>query len=785
MRYKIQKSHIAPIWTAAFALSLALSCPVALADGEFYFIEPVQVPVIKLKNPIYLDKSKTEKFTSDTSIPFNLRGQFDEADYFSSSAHDTPPAEPPPKLDFATLPSPSEYKKVNSIAQDRVEQPAVFTPKEEAKEFFSPLESISGETVAAETVAEESIQTSETVEKLPEFKNIPANSLGDSIYTASTSIEDSNADIEGKKITKVRIEGLRTLSDSIVLDRISSQENSLFRTEIVQKDLQNIYSLGYFSDEMSVEPILNPDDTVELTFTLKENILINKVAVIGNSIIPTEELSPFIIGMQGKPQNLKSINSAIENIHNYYHEKGYVLANVHSVDDDTDGNLNFTIWEGIINKIDIAGNERTKDYVIARNIMTQPGTVYNEEYLKKDLTKVFSTQIFDEVDRDIKPSEENIGTYDITVVVREKTTNSIGFGGGIDSGLGAFGSISLREDNFLGRAQKLSLSGIIGSGILLNDASIKNHMNYQAELSFFEPYFINADNSLMAKLYFREMGSWNIPLAIEQRVGFKTGIEHKVKDYEHLTTSFSAGIEHIDLKEGDYHKISQLFAKHNMDIAQRAKQLTGGFFVNLTPGIRYSNLDDDEVPRQGVIAQAQFNEAIGVSDFSHTNGRLSGAVTKFFPVFKKSSFSLTGKAGIKVHGDDMPEIMAYRLGGPYSIRGFRMNGVGAGDSFLMGSAELATPLPWSDRLKWDFIKKMRLTFFVDAGKVYDPISTNILYDRPLHAITAGVGLRMYIPGLGPLSVDYGLPLINPGDYGSKSGYFTFGSGGMNGYGYMY
>ena len=150
MKYKIQKSHITPIWTAAFALSLALSCPVALADGEFYFIEPVQVPIIKLKNPIYLDKSKTEKFTSDTSIPFNLRGQFDEADYFSSSAHDTPPAEPPPKLDFATLPSPSEYKKVNSIAQDRVEQPAVFTPKEEAKELFSPLESISGETVAAE-----------------------------------------------------------------------------------------------------------------------------------------------------------------------------------------------------------------------------------------------------------------------------------------------------------------------------------------------------------------------------------------------------------------------------------------------------------------------------------------------------------------------------------------------------------------------------------------------------------------------------------------------------------
>ena len=469
----------------------------------------------------------------------------------------------------------------------------------------------------------------------------------------------------------------------------------------------------------------------------------------------------------------------------YYQEKGYILGSVSSVDDDSDGNLSFTIQEGIINQINIAGNEKTKDYVIKRNIMTQPGTVYNEEYLRKDLSKVFSTQIFDQVDREITPSEENNGTFDVTVVVKEKSTNSVGLGGGIDTGLGAFGSLTLKEDNFLGRAQKLSLSGIIGSGILLNDASIKNHMNYQAELNFFEPYFLNADNSLMAKLYFREMGSWNIPLAIERRIGFKAGVEHKVQGYEHLTTSFSAGVEHIDLKEGDFNKISQLYARHGLNIKDRAEQLTGGFFINLTPGVKYSNLDNYEVPREGIIAQAQFNEALGVSDFKHTTGRLSGAVTRFFPVFKKSSFSLTGRAGIKVHGDHMPEIMAYRLGGPYSIRGFRMHGVGAGESFLMGSAELATPLPLVDKLKWDFFKKMRLTFFVDAGKVFEPTISNVLYDRPLHAITAGIGLRMYIPGIGPMSVDYGIPILNPGDYGSEHGYFTFGTGGLNGYGYGY
>ena len=226
-----------------------------------------------------------------------------------------------------------------------------------------------------------------------------------------------------------------------------------------------------------------------------------------------------------------------------------------------------------------------------------------------------------------------------------------------------------------------------------------------------------------------------------------------------------------------------MYALRNLNIADRAKQLTGGFFVNLSPGVKYSTLDSEEIPRSGVIANARFIEAISLSDFKNTNGRIAGGVTKYFPVRKKSSFSLTARGGVTVHGDDVPEVMAFRLGGPYSVRGFRMSGVGTGDAFQMGSAELATPLPLVDRLKWDFLQRIRLTFFVDAGKVFDPTISSVLYDRPMSAITAGIGLRVYIPGVGPVSVDYGIPITNPGDYGSKGGYFTFGTGGGNMYGY--
>ncbi len=761
-----------------FVLSSALLSLPVIAEESLYL---AQIDSGKLITPILLDKSGINKSNVESSniSPYNLR-KFGEEEYFTSVIEDRfIEKAKPPALNLHSVPQPSQYnvKRQAAVQDDAKTVHSEFVPSSTANTFFAPM---------AEGEVNKPIIDNCEKQPLSQSDVIDDFNKEASYYASASTDPDVNIDLEGRTIVDLKIYGVNTVDKEIISNAINIKAGDFFTQQNMQQNLQNLYSTGYFSDNMTVEPKLNADGTVALIINLEENILVSEISIKGNSVVSIAELMPFLESMKDKPQNIIAINEAVDNINSYYANKGYILASVISVDDDLSGLLSFSIQEGVINKINLAGNTKTKDYVITRNIMTQPGTVYNEEYLKRDLAKVFSTQIFEEVDRNISPSEENDGTFDITVVVKEKSTDSIALGGGIDTGLGAFGSISLREDNFLGRAQKVSLSGIVGSGILLSDSSIKNHMNYQVELSFFEPHFINADNSLMSKLYFREMGSWNVPLAVERRIGGNIGIEHKVQGYDNLHTSFMLGAEHINLKEGDFNRISTLYNKYNLNISERAKQLADGFFIHMSPGIRYSKLDNEEIPREGVVAQARFTESLGISDFNHTNGRLSGAVTRFLPVFKKSSLALTAKAGVKVHGEDMPEVMAYRLGGPYSIRGYRMNGVGSGDSFLMGSAELATPLPFTDKLKWDFIKKMRLTFFVDAGKVFDPTITSTLYDRPLHAITAGIGLRMYIPGIGPMSIDYGIPITNPGHNGSEHGYFTFGAGGMNGmYGYGY
>ena len=177
------------------------------------------------------------------------------------------------------------------------------------------------------------------------------------------------------------------------------------------------------------------------------------------------------------------------------------------------------------------------------------------------------------------------------------------------------------------------------------------------------------------------------------------------------------------------------------------------------------------------MASIRFDENFGLDGFDKTNGKLTGMIKQYIPVGKKSSLSFTAKGGGAIHGD-IPEVMAYRVGGPYTVRGFKMSGVGTGDAFIMGSAEFATPIPFMDRTRISFLHNIRFTVWADAGKVFDGTVSNKIYDRPEYAVSAGVGLKVFIPGMGPLSIDYGIPLTNAGRNGSDHGYFTFGVGDL-------
>ncbi len=597
-------------------------------------------------------------------------------------------------------------------------------------------------------------------------------------YDVKDSQVESTAPAQNEKTIKdIEIHGANVVNPEDILTRMNLKKGGTYNRDMLQTDLRTIYQMGYFSERMKAIPVKNSDGTITLKIIVEENAPVTDFTIEGNTVVSTEEILEFLTPMKGKPQNISKINEAIANIQDCYASRGYILARIDSVTDDPDGTINIDIKEGTVGKILISGNEKTKDFVIERNVLIEPGMVYNENLLKEDLSRLYATQAFKNVTREIEPEEDNPDVYDITISVEEQRTASISVGGGLDSVTGVFGSAGIADNNFRGRNQRLSLNALAGTGVILSDAAIKRRMNLQAELSFFEPYFLNADTSLMAKVFYRDFGSYQVPLAIERRIGGEATIAHRFKKNRHLTSTLSLGVENINVSEGDYGKISGMYNKYNIPIAERAKQLEGGLFLSISPALIYDTRDSAVVTRRGTMASLRFDEEFGLDGFDKTHGKLSGMIKQYIPIAKKSSLSFTVKGGGKIHGDDMPEVMAYRLGGPYTIRGFKMSGVGTGDAFIMGSAEFATPIPFLDRTRINFLHNLRFTVWVDAGKVFNGADvTNTIYDRPMEAVTAGIGLKLYVPGMGPLSIDYGIPLTNPGENGNRNGYFTFGVG---------
>ncbi|HIU86911.1 TPA: BamA/TamA family outer membrane protein [Candidatus Spyradomonas excrementavium] len=612
------------------------------------------------------------------------------------------------------------------------------------------------------------------------FGDLNTESLFNTAYPSSEEPQQEEVKQELPKsavyIKNIEITGNRLIDTDTVYRQMELKPGDAFSAEVVQQNLKSIYNMGYFSEKIKAVPVKLDDNNIKLKIIVEENLPVTDFMIEGNESISTGEILKILEPMLEKPQNIHDLNDAIEQIQDLYASQGYILARVTNVTDDPDGTVNLTIDEGTINSIIIQGNKKTKEFVVRRNVLTQPGTVYNENLIKMDLMRLYGTQAFKDVKRTIERSEENPERYDVTIHLEEQRTGTISIGGGLDTATGLFGSAGFTENNFRGMGQRISLNVLAGTGVIMADSSTLNRANLQAEISWFEPKLKGSDNSLMVKAFGRDFASYQIPLAIEQRYGIEATISHPFKEYKNLSGSFGIGLENVDVKEGDYNQILGLYNAHRIPISERAKQLQGGVFLTLSPSLIYDTRDNQTNPRKGVFATARFDEAIALDGFENTYGKLTGSIKRYYPVGKKSTVSLAFRAGGKVHGDSMPEVMAYRLGGPYTVRGFRMSGIGTGTGFMMGSAEFLTPIPFIDRFtEAKFLENIRLAAFVDAGQIYGSTVTNEIYNRPLHAITAGIGVRVFVPGVGPLAIDWGYPLTGVPE-GTSKGAFTFGVG---------
>ncbi|MBR5305048.1 MAG: BamA/TamA family outer membrane protein [Candidatus Gastranaerophilales bacterium] len=606
----------------------------------------------------------------------------------------------------------------------------------------------------------------EEIQQEQVFDELPETNVQDETY-----IDDGNI----VYIQEVEIFGNNLLDVNYIKEQIKSKEGYQYVRSDVSNDLKALYNTGYFSQNIRALPIKIDDNNVKLRIILEENPPVVGFGVVGNNSISTSEIMKILNQYKGKPQNILGINNAIVEIQELYSTRGYILARVAKVSPDPDGYINLLIDEGVIGDIVVEGNNKTKDFIVKRNIFLQPGSVYNENTMRSDILRLMGTQAFRDVQRELTQDEQT-GLYDVHISLEEQRTGRVSLGVGIDSASGFFGSVGFGDNNFRGLGQKLNLNLMAGTGVLMNDSSIVEKANFQGELSFLEPMFKRENQSLALRGFARYYGSYQVPLAIEKRFGAEATISRRFTTYKNLSGSIGFGLESVTLEEGDAAKMRARYVQRGIAWDNRRKELDDGFFIKVTPALVYDTRDSVVNARNGVLARITLEENLGIT--GETFGKLHGMIRKFAPFGKKSSFVLTAKAGGKLHGD-MPDFAAFALGGPYTLRGFNISEVGVGDGYMLGSAEMRVPIPFIDRLTSNtFLNNLRIAAFVDGGTLFGKTIGSQVYDKPGYAITAGVGLRVFIPGLGPINLDYGIPLTNTAGADRKNGFFTFGMGEM-------
>jgi outer membrane protein insertion porin family len=587
-------------------------------------------------------------------------------------------------------------------------------------------------------------------------------------------------------VDNIKVEGNRLVSTEDIMQVVKTKPGDRFNRDTVMEDLKAINSLGYFDERnLQVLPELN-DGRVLLKIRVTENAPITQFAFSGNKVLDSQEITKIFNEQMGKPQNLSALSSAIDKVEQSYHEKGYVLARVTDVRNDPDGTIGLNINEGEIEKVEIIGNKKTKDFIIRQAIKTKPGMVYSEKSLTNDLRKLFANGYFQDIRRSLVPSPNNPDKYILKVEVDEKRSGSLGVGGGVDTLAGPFGSFTLADNNFRGRGESLSLSTQVGSGLFgsvnntLNNGGvgfIPNTANYQMQADYLVPNVGGTNSNMTVSGYGRNMGSFMIQESMQRTLGASVNFSRD------LGNNFSANLgligDNTSLKDYSSY-FSNVNLLGNMAVramqtgvasnaaqaftlagAVRQDQLKGGTFATVSPSISYDTRDSSADPTRGSVARLSASPSLGLANASFA--KLGASASKYVKVTKNVTLA-TNIQGGTIFGN-APQYAQYFMGGFNGLSGYRQfTDLGTGSSMLMGTAELRSRMPFlghsDNKIAKAIDKHLKGVFFFNAGEIGGNNLTNSLLSRSNVGAAVGIGVRVNLPMVGVIRLNYGFPLLS-------------------------
>jgi outer membrane protein insertion porin family len=566
------------------------------------------------------------------------------------------------------------------------------------------------------------------------------------------------------KVKKVTFEGNKSISAKKIKKVMRTKKwwlfsfitgSGVYREEVLKYDLEKIkelyHSKGFIQVKISEpEVTVSPDRkklNIHVSLDEGEQFTVADVEFSGNSLYGSAELYGHVETAPGAIFNRTAMKKDIDAILQLYTERGYAMADVDPLVQieakEKRVNVTFSIQEGEIfriGRIEVIGNEKTRDKVIRREVRLDEGDVYNSKLIKRSYQRINNLNFFDSVDLNPKPRvREKI--VDLDVRVKEKLTGMISVGGGYSS-----------IDKFIVTGE-ITQTNLFGKGLYLRLKADLSALRANYYIKVTNPWFM--DRPIAATVtVFNE--SFEFPSYDKEATGGSVGFGKELSEYVRGNITYK--LENVDITDVDEDASSVIKD-------QEGEKLTSSVDLSVWRDSRDNYLDPTTGSKNGL-----YTTFAGIGGDNYFIKGLYDSLW-YFPFKWGTVFSFRGRVGYATGfaGKSLPLYERFYVGGIDTVRGLGFGEGGPRDDNgeeIGGTRELIFNAEYIFPLVED-IKLKGLVFF-DAGKSEDSWE-DVLDLRT----TTGFGLRWHSP-FGPIRLEWGYNIDKRDDEASSKIEFALG-----------
>ena len=510
---------------------------------------------------------------------------------------------------------------------------------------------------------------------------------------------------------------------------------------------------GYLEFKVdSTQVAISPDKqdvSITINVTEGQRFVVSGIKLEGNYINKEEEFKSLVSIKPGEAYNADTVAATTKAFTDYFGTFGFAFAKVEAVPeiDRVNNRVAFVLQaepsrRAYVRRINIAGNNRTRDEVVRREFRQFESSWYDGDKIRLSRDRVDRLGFFTDVNIDTQDVSGTPDQVDVAITVVEKPTGNLQLGAGFSSAEKLSLSFGVKQENVFGSGNYL--------GVEVNTSKLYRTL----VLTTVDPYFTADGISRSFDVYFRT----NRPLDGQGGdYGLKTtgtSLRFGVPFSELDTVYFGAGYERLTIQPGinplpvTYQNYANLFG-YTSDT------------VPLTVGWTRDGRDSALVPTKGRY-QRMFGEWGVAGDGRYVRGNYQ--LQQYIPLNKQFTVALNSEFGWGkgLNGRPFPIFKNFSSGGLGSVRGFQQSSLGpregtppsdlavGGSRKITLNAELIAPFPGTGN-----DRTLRMFAFVDAGNVFN--DTNYRFQVGEIRASYGVGISWISP-VGPLRLGIANPL---------------------------